>query len=88
MVGLYFGGFVFAVLVAAVFAGCYREWERMVTLKPLTPVGGGWWSTSRAIGSGAHEMNVRVNGGAWEPPPGLVAIRDEFGGTTGLLVIP
>lgn len=54
----------------------------------LAPVGGGWWSTSRAIGSGAHEMNVRVNGGAWEPPPGLVAIRDEFGGTTGLLVIP
>jgi phosphatidate cytidylyltransferase len=40
VVGLYFGGYVFAVLVGAVFAGCYREWERMVTLRPLTPVGG------------------------------------------------
>ena len=39
-VGLYFGSYVFAALVAAVFAGCYREWERMVTLKPLTTVGG------------------------------------------------
>lgn len=40
-VGLYFGSYVFAALVAVVFAGCYREWERMVTLKPLTTVGGG-----------------------------------------------
>ena len=40
VVGLWLGGYVFAALVGAVFAGCYREWERMVTLKPLTPVGG------------------------------------------------
>lgn len=40
LAGLYFGGYIFAALVGAVFAGCYREWERMVTLKPLTPVGG------------------------------------------------
>ena len=39
-VGLYFGSYVFGALVAAVFAGCYREWERMVTLRPLTPIGG------------------------------------------------
>jgi phosphatidate cytidylyltransferase len=39
-IGLYFGSYVFAALVAAVFAGCYREWERMVTLRPMTPIGG------------------------------------------------
>lgn len=39
VVGLYVGSYLFAALVGAVFAGCYREWERMVTLKPLTPVG-------------------------------------------------
>jgi len=38
--GLYFGSYVFAALVGAVFAGCYREWERMVTLRPLTTTGG------------------------------------------------
>lgn len=36
---LYFGSYVYAALVGAVFAGCYREWERMVTLRPLTPIG-------------------------------------------------
>jgi phosphatidate cytidylyltransferase len=36
---LYLGSYVFAALVGAVFAGCYREWDRMVTLKPLTAVG-------------------------------------------------
>jgi phosphatidate cytidylyltransferase len=40
ILGLYFGGYVFAALIGAVFAGCYREWERMVTLRPLTPLGG------------------------------------------------
>ncbi|WP_417308454.1 phosphatidate cytidylyltransferase [Devosia sp.] len=36
---LYVGGYLFAALIGAVFAGCYREWERMVTLKPITKVG-------------------------------------------------
>lgn len=39
LVSLYFGGYVFAAVVGGVFAGCYREWETMVTLKPLTPAG-------------------------------------------------
>src|SRR5690606_3392637 len=39
LVTLYLGGYVFAALVGAVFAGCYREWERMVTLKPLSTSG-------------------------------------------------
>lgn len=39
-IGLYFGSYVFGALVGAVFAGCYREWERMVTLRPLTLIGG------------------------------------------------
>lgn len=41
LAALYFGGYVFAALVGAVFAGCYREWERMVTLQPLSPLGMG-----------------------------------------------
>jgi phosphatidate cytidylyltransferase len=38
-VTLYFGGYLFAAAAGAVFAGAYREWETMVTLKPLTPFG-------------------------------------------------
>jgi len=36
---LYIGGYVFAAVVGAVFAGAYREWETMVTRAPLTPGG-------------------------------------------------
>lgn len=37
--GLYFGGYIWAALAAAVFAITYREWEQMVTLKPIAPLG-------------------------------------------------
>lgn len=36
---LYIGGYVFAAVVGAVFAGAYREWETMVSRAPLTPLG-------------------------------------------------
>jgi len=36
---LYLGGYVFAALIGLVFAGAYREWETMVTLRPLSPAG-------------------------------------------------
>lgn len=36
---LYVGGYVFAAVVGAVFAGAYREWETMVSHAPLTPAG-------------------------------------------------
>jgi len=36
---LYFGGWVYAILMAVIFAVLYREWEQMVTLKPLGPFG-------------------------------------------------
>lgn len=39
LLGLIVGSYLFAALVGAMLAGCYREWERMVTLKPLTPSG-------------------------------------------------
>lgn len=39
LAGLYFGGYVFSILVGLVFAGCYREWERMVMLRPVSLVG-------------------------------------------------
>lgn len=40
VVGLWLGGFAFAALVGAAFAGAYREWEQVVTLKPLSLFGG------------------------------------------------
>ncbi len=53
----------------------------------LAPAGGGWWSSTFPIKSGKYQMNIRVNGGQWIVPPGLLSMVDEFGGTVGLLVI-
>ncbi|MEP7241228.1 MAG: phosphatidate cytidylyltransferase [Devosia sp.] len=36
---LYFGGWVYAALMAVIFGVLYREWEQMVTLRPLVPFG-------------------------------------------------
>lgn len=65
-------------------AGDFTQW-RAVTLAPQS---GGWWMVILPISSGKHEVNVRVDGGAWRVPPGLVAVEDEFGGASGMVLVP
>lgn len=48
----------------------------------------GWWSVSVPMSRGNYQIAVRVNSGDWLTPPGLVPLKDEFGGVSGLLVIP
>ncbi|HYW33095.1 MAG TPA: hypothetical protein VE869_16460 [Gemmatimonas sp.] len=38
--------------------------------------------------AGVHRLSVRVNGGEWYAPIGLVSERDEFGGSRGIVVVP
>jgi hypothetical protein len=47
----------------------------------------GRWMAALPITPGTHEMALRLDGGPWIVPPGLTIIRDEFGGTSGLLVV-
>lgn len=47
----------------------------------------GWWSTTVSIVSRTNEVNVRLDGGKWRVPPGLPPLVDEFGGTSGLLIL-
>ena len=53
----------------------------------LSAAADGWWTTTLAIAPGTYQTNLRVDGGAWVAPPGLVAVRDEFGGVFGVLVV-
>jgi hypothetical protein len=53
----------------------------------LVPAGDGWWTSTLQLKRGKYQMNLRVNGGDWTVPPGLLSMVDEFGGTVGLLVI-
>ena len=48
----------------------------------------GWWTVTLPLAAGTHEVSVRVDGGAWLVPPGTTAVRDEFGGTAGVMVVP
>jgi 1,4-alpha-glucan branching enzyme len=63
--------------------GDFTNW----TPVQLVPVGDGSWRSTLPLKRGKYQMNLRINGGAWIVPPGLLSIVDEFGGTVGLLVI-
>jgi hypothetical protein len=47
----------------------------------------GSWAVTLPLRPGKYQMNIRVNGGPWRVPPGLLSIVDEFGGSVGLLII-
>jgi len=53
----------------------------------LTADGAGSWTGTFPLRPGQYQMNVRVDGGNWLVPPGLLTLKDEFGGAVGLLVV-
>ena len=63
--------------------GDFTRWDPQA----MTPVGNGWWVTTRALNPGKYQINLRVDGGKWIAPPGLLSMLDEFGGSVGLLVV-
>jgi hypothetical protein len=63
--------------------GDFTEWQPV----RLTRGADGWWTVSRELARGTYQMNMRIDGGAWTAPGGLLTTRDEFGGVTGILTI-
>lgn len=53
----------------------------------LEAAGNGIWKGSFRLPPGQYQMNLRFDGGDWVVPPGLLPLKDEFGGSVGLLVI-
>jgi len=51
----------------------------------LRAVGNGLWEASLPISAGNHRVSLRIDGGAWQAPPGLPRVEDDFGGAAGLL---
>jgi len=64
-------------------SGDFTQW------RPVRLVQGadGSWTVSLPIGLGTHQVNLRIDGGAWVAPPGLLTSKDEFGGVVGILVV-
>jgi hypothetical protein len=68
---------------AAELTGSFADWEP----RAMTRDGRGYMLRLR-LPSGTHRLAVRRDGGAWKAPDGLPRVTDEFGGESGLLVIP
>lgn len=64
-------------------AADFTDWDPL----QMAPAGDGWWVVTRALKPGKYQLNLRMNGGKWVVPPGLLAMLDEFGGSVGLLVV-
>ena len=63
--------------------GDFTNWAPVA----LTSLSNGSWSVTLPLAPGRYQMNLRINGGKWIVPPGLLAMSDEFGGTVGLLIV-
>jgi hypothetical protein len=63
--------------------GDFSDWS------PLTLVrrGRDLWELNVPVSAGMHQINVRVDGGAWMAPPGLPTMNDSFNGFVGLIVV-
>jgi hypothetical protein len=61
--------------------GDFTAWQPL----ELTAAPGGWWTATLAVAPGMHQLNVRVNGGAWDVPVGALESVDEFGARVGVL---
>jgi hypothetical protein len=48
----------------------------------------GAWELALAAAASAVRLTIRVDGGPWRAPANLPSVEDEFGGRSGLLVIP
>ena len=53
----------------------------------MTATGDDWWETSLTIAPGLHQVQVRLDGGPWQVPPGLPRTNREFAGEAGVLVV-
>jgi hypothetical protein len=63
--------------------GDFTQWQPV----SLVRADDGWWTITQAIAPGTYQINLRIDGGAWLAPPGLLTTKDEFGGIVGILTI-
>ncbi|HEY8469538.1 MAG TPA: hypothetical protein VIL18_07840 [Longimicrobiales bacterium] len=66
--------------------GDVTDWD-IVALRRSTQHPDVWEETFHKP-AGVYHVNIRVDGGDWAVPPGLVAVPDRFGGTVGVLAFP
>jgi hypothetical protein len=61
----------------------FTDWTPL----PMRALKGGAWELVLPIAAGTYRVSVRVDGGDWSAPPGLVPVADEFNGEVAVVVI-
>jgi hypothetical protein len=64
-------------------AGDFTDWAPVA----LTTTGRDVWETTVTIPPGLHQVQIRLDGGDWQVPPGLPSTQGEFAGAAGVLLI-
>lgn len=65
-------------------SGDFTDWQPAA----MTRLEDGVWSLTIRLNPGTHRVTMRVDGGAWTPPPGVPTLTDEFSGRVGVVVVP
>lgn len=63
-------------------AGDFTDWRPVALTRD-----GSRWRLRLPVPPGVHRLNLRIDGGAWQVPPGIGRGSDEFGGEVGILTI-
>lgn len=63
--------------------GDFTDWQPV----EMSPQAAGRWRIRLPVEPGVHYLNVRYDGGNWQPPPQAHVVRDEFGKESGVLLI-
>ena len=61
----------------------FTDWQPV----PLARAPDGSWQIALPLAPGVYRVSIRVDGGEWRAPPGVPAVRDEFGAMVGLVVV-
>ena len=64
------------------FASDCTAWKAVPMIRD-----GDTWIVELPIAVGSHRANIRVDGGTWAAPPGLMTTDDDFAGHVGLFVV-
>jgi hypothetical protein len=70
-------------VASAEIAGDFTDWKPVA----LEPLHGGWWYQALRATPGLHRVQIRLNGGAWQSPPGLPRADDGPAGPAGTLLV-
>jgi hypothetical protein len=65
-------------------SGDFTKWHPVT----MQRVSADAWEVVLPIERGTHHVSIRVDGDAWNAPPGLARVADDFDGSAGVLVVP